>query len=96
MVDQFPDQCDGDAAIQDDGVPVRLVHVVSRHDRSIGFAEFEGPFGVAFGVELHRMAVEGDQQEGLAPDLEYQDIGAEGEAFLHFGLGEGMVAYQVE
>lgn len=80
----------GDGAVQDDGVPVGLVHVVRREDRGVGAAEGEGVVGVAFHVYPDTTVALEDPSETAAGVQAAHDrpVGVV-EGVVLVGLGEG-------
>lgn len=74
-------------AVDEDGVPVALVHVVAGADGFVAVAEGDGAGGVAFEVHSGRIVGGIGEGEDFAADFVDEDLGAEGGGF--FGTGEG-------
>ena len=88
MVDEFADESGGDGAVEDDGVPVALAHVVAGGDGGVLGAEEFGAVGIALQVDARGEVVGDGEGEHLAGDLVNEDVGAEGGGFFRAGLGE--------
>jgi len=91
VVDEFADEFGRDGAIEDEGVPVALVHVVAGEDGRVFIAEFDGAVGVAFEVEACGEFAGSGEGEHFSADLEDEGIGAEGCGLFGTGHGEGVV-----
>ena len=92
MPDQFADEGGGEGAIQEDGVPVALVHVVAGEDGVLFLPEGDGAVGVALEVHAGRVFLRGGEGEELAVDFEDKDVRSEGSGGLHLRKREAQIA----
>jgi hypothetical protein len=72
MVDHRPDFSIRDTPIEDDGVPVLLVHVISRPDSLVLLTELNGTLRVAFEIDRGGKGVERRKEEDLSPHPQSQ------------------------
>ena len=70
-----------DCPVEDDGVPVLLVHVIARLNRFVAFPQLDGSFRVAFEVYRLRMNIEREEKKYLLMNLENEDIFSKRKAF---------------
>lgn len=92
MVDEGEDEGGGDAAVDDDGVPVFFVHVVAGNDGVVFFAELEGEGGIAFYIDGEGDGIHGEEEKDFAHDFEDDGDVVEGEGFFYCGFGEAVVS----
>jgi hypothetical protein len=64
----------GNAVIEDDGVPVLLVHVIAGADTLVSLAQLNGKLRVALEVDTEWTPLQPRQQEHLAVHLENKNI----------------------
>jgi hypothetical protein len=77
MVDHFSQLGIRYAALNLDGVPVFLVHVITRRHLLVPIAQLEGQIWIAFQVHSGGHFVESRQCEHLTSDFEHENIGPE-------------------
>lgn len=82
MIHQFANQRGGNTTVKHDGIPVLLVHVISRGDAIVLIAQSEGSFGIAFEIGECRKCIDPGNGENPAAHLIHQYFRAERGAFL--------------
>ena len=90
VVDELSDQLRWHGAIEQDGVPVLLVHVVAGNDAFVFLAKGDRAFGVAFQIHARGELIRHRRGEHLAADLVNEHVGAEGSGFLTAGFRQAM------
>jgi hypothetical protein len=81
MVNHGSDFPRRDLPIEDDGVPVLLVHVIARLNRFVAFPQLHSSFGITFQVHRLRMNIEQKEKKDLLIDFEDEYTFSEGKAF---------------
>lgn len=88
MVDQFLDKFGGERAVEDERVPMALVHVVTGDDRLVFLAEDGGALGVALEIDGGWKFIRLGERKHFPAHLVNQHIRAEGRGLHGTGLGE--------
>lgn len=86
MLDQLADQIFIEALIEHQGVPMALVHVITRKDRRVLIAQIDRTLRLAFQIHPRRHVFGRQRGEHLSAHFVDQNLGAEGAAFLGRGL----------
>lgn len=87
MVNPVAKQTVVDAAVDHDGVPHFLVHVVAGLHTVVSLAQINGQLGIAFHVEAEG-GIEGHQGEHFVEDLKNKGLRAERHGLGNAGFGK--------
>jgi hypothetical protein len=83
MIDHPVDFFRWNCSVEEYGIPVFLVHVISRLDGFISLAELKSPGGVTFQIDREGSGQQPCEQKDLLPDPEDEDVLAKRHVFLH-------------
>src|ERR1043165_813194 len=93
VVDHLPQLFSGERMINNNSVPVALIHVVSRYDARVLITQLNSTLRIALYIELERITVEAEQKKYLSLHFEHKCFFPEREAFFHFWLSECVLPY---
>jgi len=96
VVDELGDESRGQGIVEDDGIPMLLVHVIAGDDGLIFFPELKGPVGIALEVHPALVVFESEGGEHLAEDLVDEGVGAEGGLLRDLWKGQDVGAAVVD
>jgi hypothetical protein len=96
MLDEFGNKVHWNTPIEQDGVPMALIHVVSRSNCIECISELQGARGITFEVEPRRQAIDTKQGKHAPLDRIDNDLGTKRKAFNNSGELQAAVSYSIE
>lgn len=91
MLDEFADEFRGHGTVEDEGVPVLLVHVPAGFDGLILVTKLQRALGITLQVDAGRMVLGNGDGEELAADFINERLGSKRLRFLSAGEAEAEV-----